>query len=43
MNIDYAGIIVEEALDYNLLINKLDVQKVRITGHKRREDRWHML
>jgi hypothetical protein len=41
-NRDYTGIVIEEALDDNLLINKLDVQKVRITGHERIEDRWHM-
>ena len=34
-NRDYTGIVIEEALDDNLLINKLDVQKVRISGHER--------
>lgn len=42
MNQDYIGIVVEEALDDNCLINKLNVQKVRITHHRKKEDRWHM-
>ncbi|HWS28511.1 MAG TPA: hypothetical protein VN512_00200 [Clostridia bacterium] len=42
MDKDHTGIVVEEALDDNLLINSLAVQSVRITGHKRRQDRWHL-
>ncbi|WIV12745.1 hypothetical protein [Proteiniborus sp. MB09-C3] len=38
----YRGIVVEEALDDNLLLNQLLVEKIHITGHKKREDRWHM-
>jgi hypothetical protein len=42
MDRDYTGVVVEEALDDNCLINRLDVQKVQITGYRRRQDRWHM-
>lgn len=38
----YTGIVVEEALDNNLLINKLEVDKVIITNALKKEDRWHM-
>jgi len=38
----YIGIIVEEALDDNLLINNLMIDKVYITGHENRQDRWHL-
>lgn len=38
----YYGIIIEEALDDNLLINDMIVEKIYITRHKKREDRWHM-
>jgi hypothetical protein len=42
MNHEYIGIIVEEALDDNLLINKLEIEKVCITDHENRQDRWHL-
>ena len=38
----YSGIIIEEALDDNLLINNLMIEKVCITEHENRQDRWHM-
>ncbi len=39
---DYTGIIVEESLDDNRLLNELNVRKIRITGHTNPADRWHM-
>jgi hypothetical protein len=39
---EYIGIIVEESLDDNRLLNKLDIKKVHITGHENAIDRWHM-
>ena len=42
MEMLYHGIIVEEALDDNLLINNIIMEKIYITRHKKREDRWHM-
>lgn len=42
MSREYIGIIVEESLDDNRVINKLDLRKVHITGHQRSSDRWHM-
>lgn len=42
MGLLYCGVVVEEALDDNLLINSLSIEKVCITHHKKREDRWHM-
>ncbi len=38
----YIGIVVEEALDDNTLINNLTIEKVHITDHENRQDRWHM-
>ena len=38
----YRGIIVEEALDDNLIINEMSVIKLVITNHKKRKNRWHM-
>ena len=38
----YCGVIVEEALDDNILINNLIIEKVHITDHENRHDRWHM-
>lgn len=42
MKYEYHGIITEEALDDNRLINSLKVEKVHITGHKRSADRHHL-
>lgn len=42
MSKKYIGIIVEESLDDNILINNLSVRKVHITNHKIIKDRWHM-
>lgn len=41
MKYEYHGIIIEEALDDNRLINALMVEKVHITGHKKISDRRH--
>ena len=41
MKLEYSGIIVEESLDDNRLINGLKIEKVHITGHKKREHRRH--
>lgn len=38
----YVGIIVEESLDDNRIINNYEVSKICITGHEKRQDRWHM-
>lgn len=38
----YSGVIVEEALDDNLLINNLAIDKVYITDHEIHQNRWHM-
>lgn len=35
-------VIIEEALDDNTLINNLNIEKVHITDHEDRQDRWHM-
>jgi hypothetical protein len=40
--IKYVGIIVEESLDDNRIINNYEVSKICITGHEKRQDRWHM-
>ena len=42
MELVYRGIVVEEALDDNRLLNQLFVEKIHITNHEKREDRWHM-
>lgn len=42
MSKEYIGIIVEESLDDNRILNELDVRKIHITGHKNPTDRWHM-
>lgn len=41
MKYDYHGVIIEEAIDDNRLINTLKIEKVHITGHKKRSDRRH--
>lgn len=41
MKYEYHGVIIEEALDDNRFINALKVEKVHITGHKKRNDRRH--
>ena len=38
----YVGIIVEESLDDNRIMNNYEISKICITGHEKREDRWHM-
>lgn len=42
MNKEYIGIVVEESFDDNRILNKLDIRKIHITGHKNPIDRWHM-
>ena len=38
----YTGIVIEESLDDNRIINKYEIKKVCITGHEKPQDRWHM-
>lgn len=38
----YVGIIVEESLDDNRIMNNYEVSKICITGHEKRQERWHM-
>ena len=38
----YVGIIVEESLDDNRIMNNYEISKICITGHEKREDHWHM-
>lgn len=42
MEKEYIGIIIEESLDDNRILNKLDFRKIYITGHENPPDRWHM-
>ena len=42
MNKDYTGIVVEESLNDNRVLNKLDIKKIRISDDEDAEDRWHM-
>lgn len=42
MNKEYIGIVVEESLDDNRILNGLDIKKIHITGHINPTDRWHM-
>jgi len=38
----YTGIIVEESLDDNRILNRLAVRKIHITGQENPSARWHM-
>ena len=38
----YTGIIVEESLEDNRIINALEVIKVKISDEQKPEDRWHL-
>lgn len=42
MKYEYHGVVIEEALDDNRLINTLKIEKVHITGHKKEKDRRHL-
>ncbi len=42
MSKGYIGIIVEESLDDNRLVNGLDIRKLHITNHSDPINRWHM-
>lgn len=42
MSKNYVGIVVEESLDDNRILNQLDIEKIYITGHETPSDRWHM-
>lgn len=42
MSTPYIGIIVEEGIIDNRIINQFNVKAVHITGHKKPSDRWHM-
>ena len=39
---EYTGIIVEESIDDNRILNSLKIIKVEISKDKNPEDRWHM-
>ena len=38
----YIGIIVEESLDDNRILNDIKIKKLHITGQQNPEERWHM-
>ena len=38
----YTGIIVEESLEDNRILNKLQIVKVRISNEEKQGDRWHL-
>lgn len=42
MKYEYHGILIEEALDDNRLINTMKIEKFHITGHKKTADRRHL-
>jgi len=42
MKKEYIGIIVEESLDDNRILNNLDFRKLQITVNENPSDRWHM-
>ncbi len=42
MNKEYIGIVVEESLDDNRILNGLDIRKLHITGQSDPASRWHM-
>lgn len=39
---DYKGIIVEESLEDNRIVNEFDIQRVEISNSENSTDRWHM-
>ncbi len=42
MNKEYKGIIVEESLEDNRIINNLEVEKIEISGTENPSDSWHL-
>jgi len=42
MNKEYIGIIVEESLNDNRILNGLNIKKIHVTSHNNPKDRWHM-
>ena len=38
----YRGIIVEEGLNDNRILNNMIILKMHITGHKQKNERWHL-
>jgi len=38
----YRGIIVEEGLNNNRILNNVTVLKMHITGHEQKSERWHL-
>jgi hypothetical protein len=38
----YRGIIVEEGLNDNRILNNVTVLKMHITGHEQKNERWHL-
>jgi hypothetical protein len=42
MNIEYKGIIVEESLEDNRILNEIDIIDFRISKDENLADRWHL-
>jgi hypothetical protein len=42
VNREYRGIVIEESLYDNRVINGLDIRKIVITGQDNPQERWHM-
>ena len=38
----YRGIIIEESLTENRILNEMVILKMYITGHENKNDRWHL-
>ncbi|PIN92990.1 hypothetical protein COU61_01120 [Candidatus Pacearchaeota archaeon CG10_big_fil_rev_8_21_14_0_10_35_13] len=42
MKREYKGTIIEESLEDNRVLNKLDIRKLRVTKERNPADRWHL-
>lgn len=42
MGKEYIGIVIEESLDDNKILNELDIRKIHITGHENSKNRYHI-
>jgi len=38
----YRGIIIEESLNDNRILNNMTIVKLHITGNEQKSDRWHL-
>lgn len=43
MNKEYIGIVVEESLDDNRVLNDLNIRKLHITGYQNSSERWQCM